>query len=146
MKYIAGLLIPFYILCGNVNPELISAESQKWTAGISSGGSGVNYKIILKLNSSNTNFDVLWTGNEKLEIKVNKYGSKPGIQETPEKGDTVVITATRRILPDYKQTEEKEKISIPEFQGEGLIEYHVGNKSKGLVIEKFEEKKPLKYQ
>lgn len=134
-------IIPFCLFTKSPDFELISAISKKWTAGMQGGGSGVNYRIIIVANrpEKKLSFSYLKVGGEIIEIKVNKL-NKLNNSAHFEKGDTLVISGSQRILPDYKI--DKENLDVTdELMGEGHVFYKKKKKELVFTVDKFEKKK-----
>ena len=137
--------------------KLVSATSQRWTAGVRGGGGGVRYVITAVAGQSSKRLKVehLWVGDHLLPADAflahpSTYGSKEFV-----KGDTVLIRASSyrkgelRLAENDKNmaAEPDTTLSAPaiKFNGEGLVYFRNGKKRKYLKIEHFQDLPHLAY-
>lgn len=124
---------------------LQNATSQSWTAGIPSGGSGVDYYFKVKINTAEKiNFDSAWINNKSFEIFISKETTS--ISSAPikyGKGDIITLRVS-----DLKNKNTKTVISKSpiEHNGVALIGYTVNNKQEYFIIKEINKQAPLNQQ
>lgn len=146
------ILFCFFSKCPDL--EVINATSQKWGGGVAGTG-GVYYTISIKTNkpSEKLVIDQLWVKDKFLKFKLRTITGHTGKIEFQKK-DTLIISASEKIIPGFKQVKEKdnsgrEKAELPEkpfeYKGAALIGYKIDEKRKYLAIEKLKRLKPINY-
>lgn len=137
--------------------KLVSATSQRWTAGVRGGGGGVRYVITAVAGQSSNRLKVehFWVKDHLLPADAflahpSVYGSREFV-----KGDTLVIRASSFQRGELRLPEnDKDMAAQPDttlavpaikFNGEGLVYFRNGKKKKYLKIEHFQELPHLAY-
>lgn len=121
--------------------ELLSANYQKWSAGVPDGGKGSVYFISVKVNKTSDKLKIeqLWVKDKYYDVKIFK-GIDKNLQSEFNKGDTINIIAAESDYPPEINGPKKEvkKQNPPyEYKGEALIGYKVKNKNKYFIVDKF---------
>jgi hypothetical protein len=117
---------------------LLSATSQSWTAGIPSGGSGIEYYFKVKINSiDKIKFDIAWINNRKFEIFISK--ETEAISSEPikfTKGDIITL----RVSDIRNQNLKIENLKPPlNYEGAALIGYTVNDKQEYFIIKEIKK-------
>lgn len=135
-------IIPFSLFVKSPDFELLSASAKKWTGGMQGTGGGLNYRIEIVVNHSSEKlvFTELLVPDECLEVKIIRRDLVCK-DVNFNKGDTIVITASKRILPDYKNDNNVDKSEIKIAEGAGLLLYKKKKKERSFVIDDFEKPK-----
>ncbi|MBN2681379.1 MAG: hypothetical protein JXR58_02615 [Bacteroidales bacterium] len=140
-------IIPFSLFVKSPDFELLSSSVKNWTGGMQGTGGGRNYRIelVVKHSSNKLIFSELLLPENQLEIKIikNDLVSK---EITFSKGDTVIITASERILPDYKKEKALLQYDIKIDEGSAVLVYRKRKKEKFFDIEAFENSKSKNYK
>jgi len=146
---------PIYLLftmCLGADADVIKSESQKWYAGQARSGHGTKYTVTLVVDcpSSKIIFDRFWVGEKYLKPYVyNKSADKDALDKAYfEKGDTLVISANDRIIPEEFRKIDNDEIKIipPKYKGEALIGYsNLKGKRKVIEIKGFTVLKKVNY-
>lgn len=130
----------------NSDTTILKATSQSWAGGAVGSGFGTNYEVqVGYTGTGEIKFDTLWVGARAFTPYVAK-----------QKDDTYQLRArfTSRPITNPKTGEVDETKYIemppksanpPEYEGEGLVIYHVDGKRYGDVIEQFEKLQQLNY-
>lgn len=117
---------------------LLSATSQSWTAGIPSGGSGIDYYFKVKINTEEKLlFDSAWINNRAFEIFISKETNS--ISSEPIKygnGDIIILRVS-----DIKNKNTKTANSNPpqKFEGAALISYTAKDKREYFIIKEIKK-------
>jgi len=118
--------------------KLLSATSESWTAGIQSGGSGIEYYLEIKITTAEKIvFDTLWANNKAFEIFISKESGS--VSSEPIKygnGDIITLRAT-----DLKNQHTKMTTVIPpiNYNGTGLLGYTVNDNREYFIIKEIKK-------
>jgi hypothetical protein len=143
MKYllIIALTVSHSVLSAQKYLKVIEATSHQWAGGMPQSGSGVEYRVIIKLlTNTKVNFNDIWIGQlyGKPEIR-NKRNTKDG---EVIKGDTIILSYNdRHIPPQYKQNTDKlisKKVPYS-CSGAALIGYNIQKMHKYITIKEFKK-------
>lgn len=125
--------------------KLIQANKQSWTAGIETGGSGIDYsfQLIIKTNQ-NISFDSVWINNKAFKLITTKrriFISNEPI--TFSRGDTILIKSSESTNSKHQNI-----ITSPpiEYNGAALIGYYYKNNRGYCVVKNIELSSPVYYQ
>jgi hypothetical protein len=125
--------------------KVVKATSQKWSGGVARSGFGSQYFIQLQVLQGDIEIDTVWIDSRPFV---------PGKRYTKTDGQTIELNLkyTRRPVFDEvdlpvpgKWDDRPEQMEGPDFEGEGLIVFHVSGKRRLLVIEEFEVLEPIDY-
>ncbi len=144
MKFIAIILLCFFGWFSSLPFKQLTATEQASMGGRQESGKTVNYtiKFIVKKSSTKLQFNTLWIGVDKVQISLRKTDGSYLNNNQFEKGDTILIKAYKRYLPNEGGAlvlkKEYEKDIVPmEYEGSGLLKYSVKGKVKYYTIPKF---------
>lgn len=106
--------------------SLISAEQERWVAGVKGGGRGIEYYFKIRINSGEgLLFDSIWVNNKVLKTKIlqgNKLLPEGPVQFMP--GDTIILRAGE--VSGLKENEGMDDPVIsppPNQEGKAIIYY-----------------------
>ncbi len=154
----ATVVLFSFLFLSSVNAQrqfkILEATLQVWTGGAHSGGSGVNYRLMLLVHKSSSKLilDTLWTGDACYPLLLSHAGrGNPGSGFM--KNDTIYLSASKRnpMEPDGKgekatyKAGEKNCIAPIVFNGTALLGYRYRGKRKYMTLLKFKELPPLRY-
>ena len=117
---------------------LLSATSQSWTAGIPSGGSGIDYYFKVKINTEEKiSFDSAWINNSSFEIFISKETAAISSQPIKfSKGDNIILRVSEIKNKNIKKQNSKPPI---EYNGAALISYKVTDKQEYFIIKEIKK-------
>ena len=117
---------------------LLSATSQSWTAGIPSGGSGIDYYFKVKINTEEKiSFDSAWINNSSFEIFISKETAAISSQPIKfSKGDNIILRVSEIKNKNIKKQNSKPLI---EYNGAALISYKVTDKQEYFIIKEIKK-------
>ena len=117
---------------------LLSATSQSWTAGIPSGGSGIDYYFKVKINTEEIiSFDSAWINNSSFEIFIAKETAAISNQPIKfSKGDYIILRVSEIKNKNIKAQNSKPPI---EYNGAALISYKVTDKQEYFIIKEIKK-------
>jgi len=112
---------------------LLSATSQRWFAGVESGGKGVDYSFKVRITThQEISFDIAWIGNRAHAVAVSKETARVSNQPvTISNGDSIVLRVS--VLAE-NAAEARESRPPITFSGAALISFTVNGKQHFLVI------------
>ena len=141
------------IFAMNINPypskelKMLWATTQKCVGANPKNGSGINYRILLKVKrgSRRLKFTKLWINNKEMNFTVLK-DQDTSSNTRFKRNDSVYIVAgyfdkTTNIDRSYADSASKTTLNPAIPSGDAVLEYKIGRKMKFLTIEKFS---PLK--
>ena len=139
IMFVSAVAAPSIFCRKHPHFTLLSANEQKWTAGIPSGGSGTEYYFCIKLLTSRTIvFDSVWIGDQVFPSFVTRQkASITGESFLYQKGDTVLVRVSA-----LKNRTHKEATSTPliKCKGAALIGYLINGRRKYACVEKMIQK------
>lgn len=117
---------------------LLNATSQSWTAGIPSGGSGIDYYFKVKINTEEKiSFDSAWINNSSFEIFISKETAAISSQPIKfSKGDNIILRVSEIKNKNIKTQNSKPPI---EYNGAALISYKVTDKQEYFIIKEIKK-------
>jgi hypothetical protein len=112
---------------------LLRATSQRWFAGVESGGKGVDYSFNVRITThQEISFDSAWIGNRAHTVAVSKGTARVSNQPvTISNGDSIVLRVSVLAENAAEDRESRPPITI---SGEALISLTVNGKQHYLVI------------
>jgi hypothetical protein len=118
---------------------LLSATSQRWFAGVESGGKGVDYSFNVRITThQEISFDSAWIGNRAHTVAVSKGTARVSNQPvTISNGDSIVLRVS--VLAE-NAAEARESRPPIAYSGAALLSFTVNGKQHYLVINDIKSK------
>ena len=112
---------------------LLRATSQRWFAGVASGGKGIDYSFNVRITThQEIRFDSAWIGNRAHAVAVSKETARVSNQPvTISNGDSIVLRVS--VLAE-NAAEARESRPPITFSGAALISFTVNGKQHYMVI------------
>jgi hypothetical protein len=119
---------------------LLSATSQRWVAGVESGGRGIDYSFRVRITTQQEiSFDSAWIDNRAHGVAVSKGTARVSNQPvTISNGDSLVLRVS---VLEESATLARESRSPITYSGAALISFHVNGKRYYLVINDIKSQK-----
>ena len=141
MKILLLSYLFFSSLCFLPQPvKVLEATSRVFTMGREESGSGVEYKIRIKVNKGSEQlfFSRVWVGSKSFipEIKnITRAGRKYHFQ----KGDELLVVFIQwtQYPTGFSTGRSDDEGPLPDFKGDGLLIYQKGRKEKSVLIPVF---------
>ena len=145
MNYTALIILCIFGWFGGGTPfKQFDASEQTSMGGRQESGKTVNYtiKVVVKQSSSKLQFNTLWLGVDNVDIYLRKADGSFLEGNRFEKGDTVLVVAYKRYLPNedgaLQLRKEHPNKTVPvEYGGSALLKYSLKGKTKYYIISKF---------
>lgn len=118
--------------------SLLQATSQRFSAGMRGGMSGIEYSFLLRINTKERLlFDSVWIGKYPYKVVVAKqrnFISNEPISYT--KGDTITLKITT-----YNNSGNYKNIALNQiiYEGDGLIRYTIKTNSQHFIVKKIQK-------
>jgi hypothetical protein len=118
---------------------LLSASSQRWFAGVESGGKGVDYSFNVRITThQEISFDSAWIGNRAHAVAVSKETARVSNQPVKiSNGDSIVLRVS--VLAE-NVAEARESRPPIAYSGAALLSFTVNGKQHYLVIKDIKSK------
>lgn len=118
--------------------KLLTTISESWTAGIQSGGSGIEYYLKIKITTGEKIFfDTLWINNKAFNIFISKESSS--VSSEPVKfgnGDIITLRATD-LRNQYTKTV---TVNPPiNYIGAALFGYSINGKQEYFIVKEIKK-------
>ncbi len=133
--------------------SVVKATQQRWSGGQMATGSGIKYKLTIKVSDSLAEFDSIWVGGVRLAL------SKSAIKNHPDNNNSgiLVLHASKRIPPSELHSLDEEiqemwedKIPVKadkltSSDAVAIARFRKDGKEYFLEIEKFEKLESINY-
>jgi len=144
MKFIAIILLCFFGWFSGTPFKQIDATEQTTMGGRQESGKSVNYsiKFVVKHSSKKLVFNDLWLGVDNVDIFLRKADGSFLLNNQFERGDTILVVAYKRYLPnrggvlEFKK-EHPDKSVPKEYEGNAILKYTLKGKVKYYIIPEF---------
>ena len=112
---------------------LLSATSQRWFAGVESGGKGVDYSFKVRVTThQEIRFDSAWIGNRAHAVAISKETARVSSQPVKvSNGDSIVLRVS--VLAENAVNDRELRPPIT-FSGAALISFTVNGNQHYFVI------------
>ena len=152
MKLFSIILFLFFGWLWGSGVMVQEATKQEALGGRKESGKSIQYKfkLIAKASSDKIKIEDLWIGIEQLDIEVYTLSAENQKQKSFEKGDTIIVDAYQRFLPNengvLEMVKKTNSLAPIEYEGEAVIRYSYKGKSKYIVINQIRNLPRLNYQ